>query len=144
MQTMDAAVNRAQSTTRFHLLLIGMFAAIGALLAAVGLYGVLSSAVRQRTSEIGVRIALGAAPRGICKLIIGQGLTLSAAGMGIGCAAAASLTRVMRSMLVGVDATDPQTFAAITLFFFLIAAGACWLPAHRAASLDPTAALREE
>jgi len=144
MQTMDEAVRRAQTTTRFQLLLIGIFAAIGALLAGVGLYGVLSSAVRQRTAEIGVRVALGAAPANIFRLIVGQGLALSAAGMAIGFAAAAVLTRAMRGMLVGITATDPATFAAITVFFVAVAAVACWAPASRAARLDPTAALREE
>ncbi|MBZ5591493.1 MAG: ABC transporter permease [Acidobacteriia bacterium] len=144
MQTMDAIVNRAGAETRFQLLLIGIFAAVAALLAAVGLYGVLSSAVRQRTAEIGVRMALGAAPAGIFKLVIVQGLLLTAAGIGLGLAAAFGLTRAMRSMLVGVSATDPATFAVMTALFFLIAAVASWVPARRAAGLDPAAALREE
>jgi putative ABC transport system permease protein len=144
MQTMDTTVDRAQATTRFHLLLIGLFAAVAASLAAVGLYGVVSSAVRQRTAEIGLRMALGAETGGIFRLIIGQGLSLSAAGIAIGLVAAAALTRVMASMLVGITATDPVTFAAMILFFFLVAAVACWVPARRAAGLDPTAALHEE
>jgi putative ABC transport system permease protein len=144
MQTMDTTVDQAQANTRFHLLLIGAFAGIAALLAGVGLYGVLASVVRQRTAEIGVRMALGAAPSGVFKLVIGQGLALSAGGIAIGCAAAVGLTRVMTSMLVGVKPTDPATFAAMTLFFFLVAAIACWAPARRAAGLDPAASLREE
>jgi len=144
MQTMDTAIDTAQSTTRFHLLLIGTFAVVAALLAAIGLYGVASSAVRQRTAEIGLRIALGAAPGGIFRLVIGQGLTLSLAGIAIGLVAAGGLTRVMASMLVGIKATDPGTFAAMILLFILVAAVACWVPARRAAGLDPTAALREE
>jgi putative ABC transport system permease protein len=144
MQTMDTTIDRAQATTRFDLLLIGLFAMIAALLAAVGLYGVVSSAVRQRTAEIGLRIALGAEPAGIFRLVIGQGLGLSAAGIAIGFVAAAGLTRVMASMLVGITATDPWTFAAVILLFFLVAAVACWVPARRAAALDPTVALREE
>jgi putative ABC transport system permease protein len=144
MQTMDTTVYQAQATTRFHLLLIGIFAAIAALLAGVGLYGVLSSVVRQRTAEIGLRIALGASPGGIFRLVIGQGLALSAGGVAIGFAAAAGLTRALTSMLVGVRPTDATTFAGVTLFFFVVAAIACWVPAHRAANLDPTAALREE
>ncbi len=144
MQTMDNTVNQAQSATRFQLLLIAIFAAMSAVLAAVGLYGVLSSAVRQRTSEIGVRMALGATPGAIFKLVIGQGLTLSAIGVIIGLAAATALTRAISSMLVGVKPTDPATFAAMTLVFFLIATVSSWLPAHRAAALDPTAALRDE
>ena len=144
MQTMDATVDAAQATTRFHLLLIGVFAAVAALLAGVGLYGVVSSAVRQRTAEIGLRMALGAGPRGVFRLVIGKGLALSAAGIAIGLAAAGGLTRIMASMLVGIKATDPGTFAAMILVFFLVAAVACWVPARRASGLDPTVALREE
>lgn len=144
IETMDATVVRAQAATRFHLLLIGVFAAVAALLAGVGLYGVLSSVVRQRTAEIGVRMALGATPAGMCRLVVGQGLLLSAIGVALGLAAAFGLTRVIASILVGVKATDPATFAAMTLLFFLIAAVASWAPARRAAGLDPMAALREE
>jgi len=103
-----------------------------------------ATVVRQRTSEIGVRMALGAAPAGIFNLVVGHGLRLSAAGIVIGLAAALSLTRVMSSMLVGIKATDPPTFAAMAVLFLIIAAAASWLPACRAASLDPTEALREE
>jgi putative ABC transport system permease protein len=144
MQTMDTTVEQAQAATRFHLLLIGAFAAVAALLAGGGLHGILSSVVRRRTAEIGVRMALGASPVGIFRLVIGQGLVLSAAGVAIGLAASAALTRAMASMLVGIRATDPATFAAVTLFFLAVAAVACWLPARRAARLDPVAALREE
>jgi putative ABC transport system permease protein len=143
MRTMDAIVERAQSTTRFHLLLIGIFAAIAALLAAVGLYGVLASVVRQRTSEIGVRMALGAAPVEIFKLVVGQGLALAAAGIALGLAGALALTRSIASMLVDVRPGDPLTLAAIAAFFFVLAAAASWPPAWRAARLDPTTALRE-
>jgi len=144
LQMMDAIVDRAGADTRFQLLLIGIFAAIAAVLASVGLYGVLSSLVRQRTAEIGVRMALGAAPAGIFKLVIGQGLLLTAAGIAFGSAAAFGLTRVMASMLVGVTATDPATFIGMSVFFLLIAVLASWAPARRAAGLDPVAALREE
>jgi putative ABC transport system permease protein len=144
MEPMSVWVNQAQAGTRFALLLIGVFAVIAAVLAAVGLYGVLATFVRQRTAEIGVRMALGAPPSRIFSLVVGQGLWLSAAGIGIGLIAATVVTRVMASMLVGVRATDPATFAAIVLFFFVIAGLACWIPAWRASSLDPTVALREE
>lgn len=144
IQAMDATVDQAQSETRFHLLLIGVFAAVAALLAAVGIYGVLSSVVRQRTAEIGLRIALGAAPADIVRLVAGQGLLLSAGGVALGLAAAVALTRAMTSMLVGIRPTDPSTFGATTLLFFLIASVACLVPASRAAGLDPTAALREQ
>jgi putative ABC transport system permease protein len=144
MQPMDVLVERAQASTRFSLLLIGVFASVAALLAGVGLYGVLSTVVRQRTPEIGVRMALGAAPRTIFRLVVGQGLRLSAAGIALGVAAAFELTRAMTRMLVGVKPSDPATFSAMAALFLGIAAIASWLPALRAAGLDPTAALREE
>ena len=144
MQPMEALVEREQAGTRFALLLIGAFAAIAALLAGVGLYGVLSTVVRQRTAEIGVRMALGAAPASIFNLVAGHGLRLSAAGIALGLLAAFGLTRLITSMLVGVKATDPSTFAAMAVLFFLFAAVASWLPARRAARVDPLAALRHE
>jgi len=144
LEPMDAIVDKAQAGTRFSLLLIGVFATVAALLAAVGLYGVLSTVVRQRTAEIGVRMALGAAPGSIFHLVVGQGLRLSAAGIVVGLLAALALTRVMTTMLVGVKATDPLTYAAMAVLFFAIAALACWVPAWRAAGLDPTTALRDE
>ncbi len=144
MQPVDALVEKAQASTRFSLLLIGVFAVIAALLAAVGLYGVLATIVRQRTAEIGIRMALGAQPAWIFRLVVGQALRLTAAGICAGLVAAFALTRGMNTMLVGVKATDPATFATIAVLFFLIAVVASWLPAWRAASLDPTTALRDE
>jgi predicted permease len=144
MEPMAAVVERAQAGTRFQLLLIGLFAAMAAILAGVGLYGVLSTVVRQRTAEIGVRVALGAAPSGIFQLIVGHGLRLSAVGVLAGLIAALGLTRVMDSMLVGVKPTDPITFAGMALLFLLIAAISSYLPARRAAGLDATVALRGE
>ena len=144
MQPMETLVDRAQAGTRFSLLLIGVFAVIAALLAGVGLYGVLSTVVRQRTAEIGVRMALGAGRANIFKLIVGQGLRLTAIGIAAGLLAALALTSGLTTMLVGVKATDPATFATMAIVFFLIAAMASWIPAWRAARLDPTAALREE
>jgi putative ABC transport system permease protein len=136
-------VRRAQAGTQFSLMLIAVFAAMAALLVAVGLYGVLSTVVRQRTAEIGVRMALGASPARILRLVVGYGLRLSAAGIALGLIAALLLTRAMTAMLVGVRPTDPATFVAMGLVFFVIAALSAWLPARRAAALDPTAALRE-
>jgi predicted permease len=144
VQTMDSIVGRAQTSTRFTLLLIAGFASIAAVLAGVGLYGVLSSIVRQRTAEIGVRIALGAAPADIFGQMIGYGMRLSAAGLVAGFVAARVLTRAMTSMLVGVKPTDALTFSAMIVFFLLIAALAAWIPARRAAGLEPSTALREE
>ena len=144
LQPMTMWVQRAQAGTRFSLLLIGIFAATAAFLASIGLYGVLATYVRQRTAEIGVRMALGAAPSNIFGLVVGQGLRLSAIGIGVGFVGAMVLTRTMNSLLVGVRPTDPVTFGVIILLFFAVAAMACWIPAVRAAGLDPTAALREE
>jgi putative ABC transport system permease protein len=144
MEPMEAIEERARATTRFALLLIGAFAAVAAALAAVGLYGVLSTVVRQRTAEIGVRMAMGAGPASILKLVIGHGIEVSAAGIGIGIVAALALTRWIGSMLVGVRADDPVTFVAMTGLFLVIVVAASWLPARRAAALDPMAALREQ
>jgi putative ABC transport system permease protein len=137
-------VERAQAQTRFALALILLFAVIAAILAAVGLYGVLSSAVRQRTAEIGLRMALGAAPGSVFGLVVSQGLKLAIAGIALGLFAALSLTRIMSSMLIGVQPHDPVTFATIAAVFLVITVAACSLPARRASGLDPTAALREE
>jgi ABC-type antimicrobial peptide transport system permease subunit len=144
VQPMDVLVDKAEAGTRFSLMLIGVFAAIAVLLAGVGLYGVLSTMVRQRTSEIGVRMALGAGPSRIFNLVIGHGLRLSAAGIGLGILAALALTRVMSTMLVGVKASDPMTYVAMAVLFFGITALACWMPGRRAAGLDPLVALRDE
>jgi putative ABC transport system permease protein len=143
MQPAESVVSQAQASTRFSLLLITVFALVAGTLAAVGLYGVLATAVRQRTSEIGVRMALGAQRGDILRLIILQGLRLSAIGIGLGIIAAVVLGRVMTSMLVGVKPTDPATFAGITAVFLTITILASWLPARRAAGLDPKTALHE-
>jgi putative ABC transport system permease protein len=137
-------VDRAMTPTRFALVLIGVFAGVAAVLACVGLYGVLSTAVRQRTAEIGVRVAFGATKSSIFGLVIGDGMKLSVIGLVIGLVAAFALTRVMSTMLIGVRPTDPLTYVAIVGLFLVIALVACWIPAQRAASLDPTTALRSE
>jgi predicted permease len=144
VQSMDSVVEKAQTETRFSLWLIAAFAGVAVLLAAVGLYGVLSTVVRQRTAEIGVRMALGAAPGGIFGLMISYGLRLSALGIAGGWLGALALTRAMTSMLVGIRPADPVTFVAMTALFLVIAALATWVPALRAAALDPLAALRQE
>jgi putative ABC transport system permease protein len=143
MQPMSALVSRAQSTTRFSLALIAVLGIMAVVLVSVGLYGVLSSMVRQRTAEIGVRMALGASPGRILRSIMMYGLRLSVAGIVIGFASAFVLTRAMRSMLVGVGPTDPMTYVIMSLVFLAIAALSLYLPARRAAGLAPTAALRE-
>ena len=144
IQSMDVFVNEAQAETRFALMLIGLFAGIALVLASVGLYSVLSTAVRQRTSEIGVRMAFGAEQGNIFRMMVGQGLKLSAAGIVAGVLIALLLVGWMRSMLVGVEPTDPATFAAIAATFLVIAIIACGVPAIRAARLNPLTALRDE
>ena len=143
VEPMDALVWKAQAGTRFSLMLIGVFAVMAALLVSVGLYGVLSTVVRQRTAEIGVRMALGASPGRILRFVVGHGLRLSAAGIVLGFLGALALTRGMTTMLVGVRPSDPLTFVVMGAVFFTIAALSSWLPARRAAALDPTTALRE-
>ncbi|HEX7121904.1 MAG TPA: ABC transporter permease, partial [Gemmatimonadaceae bacterium] len=137
VEPFDAMVDRARAPTRFALVCIAVFAVVAVVLAGVGLYGVLATLVRQRTAEIGVRMAFGASGPSVFRLVVGQGLRLSVVGIAAGLLAAFALTRVMRSMLVGVSATDPLTFVAITMLFLSIALLACWLPARRAARLDP-------
>ena len=144
VQPMTAFVDRAMASTRFALALIATFAAIAVVLAAVGLYGVLSTVVRQRTAEIGVRMAFGANTSSIFQLVIGHGLRLSVIGIALGAVGALALTRGMKTMLVGVRPTDRLTFVAIGVLFMAVAAVSSWIPARRAAGLDPNVALREE
>jgi len=144
VQPYEAIVDRAMTPTRFSLVLISIFAGVAAVLACIGLYGVLSTAVRQRTPEIGVRVAFGATKRSIFGLVIGDGMKLSLVGLALGLVAAFWMTRAMTSMLIGVKPTDPVTYAAIFVLFIVIAIIACLVPARRAAALDPTNALRSE
>jgi len=144
VQPMTAFVDKAMAPIRFTATLIGIFAAVALLLAAVGLYGVLSTIVRQRTAEIWMRMVFGAPRASILNLVVGEGLKLSGAGIALGLAGAFAITRVMASMLVGVNATDPVTFAAMVVLFTIIAVTASWLPARRASRLDPMNAIREE
>jgi len=144
MQPMTEFVNKSMAPIRFSVVLIGIFAAVAVVLAVVGLYGVLSTVVRQRTAEIGVRMAFGATYGNILGLIVGEGLKMSAIGVIAGLAGAFAITGFMKSMLVGVKPTDPATFASITALFLVISAIAAWVPARRAARLAPTMSLRDE
>ena len=144
MQPMEALVERAQAKTRFSLLLIGLFATIAALLAGVGLYGVLSTVVRQRTAEIGVRMALGATPASIFNLVVGHGLRVSGLGIAVGLVAAFGLTQLMTSLMYGVGTTDPATFASVALLLIVVAFLASYTPARKAAKVDPMVAVRYE
>jgi putative ABC transport system permease protein len=144
IQPMTAFLDKAMAPIRFTATLIGIFAAVAMMLAAVGLYGVLSTIVRQRTAEIGMRMVFGAPRSSILRLVVGEGLKLSAVGIVIGVIGALAVSRVMASLLVGVNPTDPATFAAIVALFGTIAMAASWMPARRASRLDPMAAIREE
>jgi putative ABC transport system permease protein len=144
IRPMDAVVDRAVSTARFHTLVLAVFAQIAFLLAATGIYGVVAYDVSRRTSEIGIRISLGAQPRDVLRLILGQYARLASLGIALGLAGAFALTRLMHSMLFGVKPTDAYTFAVISLLLGAVALVAGYLPSRRAMALEPAAALRHE
>jgi putative ABC transport system permease protein len=142
VRTMDALVDEEVGQRRLIVMLLGSFAGVAVLLAVVGIYGVISYSVTQRVQELGIRRALGAGKADILQLVIGQGLSLTLAGTAIGIGGALALTRVMKHLLFQVSATDPATFAGISLLFVLVALTATYIPARRATRIDPMAALR--
>jgi hypothetical protein len=142
--TQQERLDESLARTSFILVLLGIAAAVALLLGAVGIYGVISYAVSQRTREIGVRMALGAEGGAVAGMMLRQGLVLAAVGIAVGAMAALGLTRLMSSLLYGVDPVDLPTFAAVGLTLAAVAALASWLPARRAAAVDPALTLREE
>ena len=143
-QTLQQLVDQAVSPRRFVTVLLAGFSFLALILASVGIYGVISYSVHQRTNEIGIRIALGAQTPAVLKLILGQGVRLAAIGLAIGLGGAFALTRVLSSLLFGLQATDPFTFAGIALLLTSVALLACYIPARRATKVDPMVALRYE
>ena len=144
IRTMDELLLRTLSEAKFTLLLFSLFAVLALVLAAIGIYGVMATAVTQRTHEIGLRMALGAQKLDVLRLVIGEGMIQVFIGIVAGLAAALALTRLMSSLLFGVSATDPVTLALITLLLASVALLACYLPARRATKVDPLVALRYE
>ncbi len=142
IRTMTTIVSESASPQRFNTLLLGGFAAVALVLAALGISGVLATAVSRRTQEIGLRMALGARRTDLRRMVIGQGMTLVVVGMAIGVPAAFVVTRFMSSLLFGIKPHDPLTFAVATIVLLLVALAACYLPARRATQVDPMVALR--
>jgi putative ABC transport system permease protein len=143
-QTMNDLVAAQVASQRFNAAALAGFAGLAVLLAAVGIYGVMAYAVGQRTREIGVRMALGAERGDVLRMVLRQGLTLTLIGVVIGLGASFGLTRLMRTLLYNVKATDPATFIFVTAALIFVALAACWIPAHRATRVDPVVALRYE
>jgi len=144
VRTMEERLTSAVSQRRFNLILLAIFAGLALSLAAVGIYGVMSYLVTQRTHEIGVRMALGAQTRDVLRLVVRQGMTLALSGVALGLITALGLTRLIKNLLFGVSTTDPATFSAIALLVALVALLACYIPARRATKVDPMIALRSE
>jgi putative ABC transport system permease protein len=142
--TLDELREKNLSTRRVNMLLLGVFAGLGLILASVGIYGVVSYSVSHRTHEIGVRMAMGAGRGDVLRLVVWQGLGLAAIGTGIGLAASLAVTRLLRTLLFGVKPADPLTLAAVSLLLPAVALLASYIPARRATKVDPMVALRYE
>jgi ABC-type antimicrobial peptide transport system permease subunit len=143
-ETMESLIADSTAQRRFAMILLGAFAAVALILASIGIYGVITYVVGQRTQEIGIRIALGAQRKDVLGLILWQGTRLALLGAAIGIGCALALTRLMSDLLYGIGATDPATFAGLALVLIVVAITACYLPARRAMRVNPVTALRCE
>src|SRR4030095_687129 len=143
-QTMNEIIANSLAERRFSMTLLGIFAGVALVLASVGIYGVVSYVVGQRTQEIGVRIAMGAQRTEVLRLALAQGTAMAALGGGIGLVAALALPRLMGTMLLAISAADPLTYFSVIAILFAVSLAACWLPARRASRLHPVDALRYE
>ena len=144
IKTMETVIAESILDRKLNMILLGVFAGVAVLLAIIGIYSVMSYTVTQSTREIGIRMALGAQPGNVLKLVVGQGLMLAGIGIGLGLAGAWGLTRLMTTLLFGVSATDPITYVGVALLLLTVALLACLLPARRATKVDPMIALRSE
>jgi putative ABC transport system permease protein len=142
--TLSERIARSTSARLFSVTLLGVFAGLALLLAAVGIYGIVAHSVTRRTHEIGVRMSLGAHPKKIAGMVLGRTLMLGGAGVAIGAGGSLALTRLLRTMLYGVSATDPTVFVAASVVLLVVASLAAYIPARRAARVDPLVALRHE
>jgi len=144
VETMDSVITASLAARRFSMILLASFAGLALLLSSIGIYGVVSYVVGQKTREIGLRMALGASRPAVMRMILGQGGKLAAAGVLVGLVASFALTRLMSAMLFGVSASDPFTFIVVATLLTAVALAACYIPARRAMQVDPMVALRHE
>jgi ABC-type antimicrobial peptide transport system permease subunit len=141
---MEQVISVSLTQRRLNMMILGVLAALAVVLAACGLYGVLAYTVAQRTREIGIRLALGAQGGDVLRMVVRQGMKLTLIGVLLGVSGALALTRSLKMLLFGVNATDPLTFAGVALLLVIVALVACWIPARRATKVDPMVALRFE
>jgi len=144
IRSMDQVLSRSLALRSFMMMLLSIFGALALVLAAVGIYGVIAFAVSQRTREIGVRMALGARPADVLRMVLREGMTLVAAGVALGIVASLMLTRLLEGMVYGVKVRDPLIFAVVNLLLVAVSLAACYIPARRATRVDPLEALRYE
>ena len=144
IRTMDQVIANSTARQNFNMLLLTIFAGLALLLAGIGIYGLMSYTVEQRTQELGIRMALGAAQSDMLKLVVRQGMLLSGIGVAIGLAASFGLNQILKNLLFGVKATDPITYLSVAVVLVSVALLACYIPARRATKIDPLVALRYE